>query len=89
MQELAVSALREVELRMAGTERSRVVSALITHLRDPLTIVQLNVDLLEDNATEAEQAERIQRIREACDRMEVGFRQCLQADRQELVSATD
>lgn len=86
LQELAASALREVELRMAMIEHKRVLDTLTTHLRDPLTIVQLNVDLLEESETPVERSERIARMRAACARMESGVRQCLHANRAQAVS---
>lgn len=80
MTELAESALREVELRQAINERSRTVAAITAHLRDPLTVLQLNVDLLEECGPGAEHRTHVSRIREACERIEQGVKECLLAN---------
>lgn len=81
LQELAASALREVELRISQNERSRSLEILTSQLRDPLTIVQLNVDLVEEDLPAERGHDRITRIREACERMESGLRRCLELHR--------
>ena len=77
LQELASSALREVELRINQKERSRILEILTSQLRDPLTIIQLNTDLVEDALPMEKGHEQVARIREACERMENGLTHCL------------
>lgn len=72
LREIGTSALREVELRMLMDEQRATKDRITSQVRDPLTVLHLHIDMLEEATDLSMVKERLVKVREGLQRIE-GF----------------
>ena len=72
LREIGTSALREVELRMLMDEQRATKDRITSQVRDPLTVLHLHTDMLEEATDLSIVKQRLVKVREGLQRIE-GF----------------